>query len=116
MKYLYQLLLILSFTLLGETMAWLVPLPVPAAVWGLALLFLALLTKLVKVEWVRACGESLVGIMGILFVAPTVNLITYWDQIYPLLLPITVIVVGSTVVVFAVSGLTAKALNKEEQK
>ena len=35
MKYLYQLLLILSFTLLGETMAWLVPLPIPAAVWGL---------------------------------------------------------------------------------
>ena len=115
MKYLYQLLLILSFTLLGETMAWLVPLPIPAAVWGLVLLFLALVTRIVKVEWVRACGDSLIGNMGILFVATTVNLISYWDQIAPLLIPITVIVVGSTVVVFGVSGLVAKALNNKEE-
>ena len=115
MKYLYQLLLILSFTLLGETMAWLVPLPIPAAVWGLVLLFLALLTRIVKEEWVRACGESMVGIMGILFVAPTVNLISYWDQIVPILIPITVIAVSSTVVVFGVSGLVSKAVNNKEE-
>lgn len=116
MKYLYQFLIILTFTLLGECLATWVPLPIPAAVYGLVLLFLALLTGIVKVEWVRKCGESLVGIMGILFVAPTVNLIGYWSQLYPLLLPIVAIVVVSTVAVFGISGMLARALNNWEDR
>lgn len=114
MKYLYQFLIIMGFTFLGETLNRLIPLPIPAAVYGLVLLFLALQLKLVKLEQIQTCGNWLIGIMGILFVAPTVNLIGSWTQIAPKLIPITVIVVVSTVVVFGVSGLVTKLLRRKE--
>ena len=41
MKYLYQFLVITLITFLGETLNRLIPLPIPAAVYGLVLLFLA---------------------------------------------------------------------------
>ena len=43
MKYVKQFCIILFFTLLGEILRAVIPLPVPAAVYGLILLFLALL-------------------------------------------------------------------------
>jgi len=116
MKYLYQFLIILSFTFLGETLNRLISLPIPAAVYGLVLLSLALQLKLIKLEQVQACGNWLISIMGILFVAPTVNLISSWEQIVPHLIPITIIVVSSTVVVFGVSGTVTQLLSKKEGK
>lgn len=115
MKYLYQFLIITVFTFLGETLNRIIPLPIPAAVYGLALLFLALQLRLIKLDHVQTCGNWLIGIMGILFVAPTVNLIGSWDQIAPYLLPITVIVVGSTVAVFGIAGLVTQLLTRKEE-
>lgn len=114
MKYLYQFLIILSITFAGETLNRLIPLPIPAAVYGLVLLFLLLQLKLLKLEHIKTAGDWLIGIMGILFVAPTVNIISSWDQIAPYLLPITVITVVSTVVVFGVSGLVTQLLTRKE--
>ena len=117
MKYLYQFLIIICFTFLGEALNLLIPLPIPAAVYGLVLLFLALQLRIVKLDQVQTCGNWLIGIMGILFVAPVVNLIGCWDLIAPYLIPISVIVVVSTVVVFAVSGkLTELFIKKTEEQ
>ena len=117
MQYLYQFLWILSFTFLGETLSTLIPLPIPASIYGLLLLFLALQLKIVKLEQVKTAGDWLIGIMGILFVAPVVNLLGCWDLIAPYLIPITVIVVVSTVVVFAVSGkLTEWCMRKKKEE
>lgn len=116
MKYLYQFAAILAFTFLGETLNRLIPLPIPAAVYGLVLLFLALQLRIVKLEHIKTAGDWLVGIMGILFVAPTVNLLGCWDAIAPHILPVTVIVLTSTVVVFAAAGLVTKLLTRKEEK
>ena len=56
MKYLYQAGIILLFTFLGEALAALIPFPVPAAIWGLLLLFAALELKIVRTEQIRDCG------------------------------------------------------------
>ena len=48
MKYIYQATIIFGFTFLGELLHILLPLPVPAAIYGLVLLFLALQTGIVK--------------------------------------------------------------------
>lgn len=116
MKYLYQFLIILSVTFLAETLARLIPLPIPAAVYGLVLVFLALQLRIVKLEQIKTAGDWLVGIMGILFVAPTVNILGCWDAIAPYLLPITVITVVSTVAVFAVSGIVTGLLTRKEDE
>lgn len=110
MKYIKQLLIILLFTLLGELLAYLLPLPIPAAIYGLVLLFLALCTGLLKPKHIEETARFLTQIMSVLFVAPTVGILSHWGIIAPHLVPIAVIVVVSTVLVFAVSGLVTKAL------
>ena len=114
MKYLYQFAIIMAFTFLGETLNRVIPLPIPAAVYGLLLLFLALQLRIVKLERIKTAGDWMIGIMGILFVAPTVNIMGCWDTIAPFLLPVAVIVVASTVVVFAVAGLVTRLFTRKE--
>lgn len=116
MKYLYQFLIVIGFSFLGELLNRWIPLPIPAAVYGLVLLFLALQLKLVKLPQVQTCGNWLISIMGILFVAPTVNLLSSWEQIAPYLLPIAATTVISTVLVFGVSGLVTRLFTKKEDE
>lgn len=104
MGYLMQFAIILAVSLAGELFHLLIPLPIPAAVYGLLLLLAALLTGLVKPRHIKEASGWLIAIMPILFVAPAVNLTSYWDLIAPNLLPIVAIVVASTVLTFAVSG------------
>ena len=59
MKYLSQFLIILGFTLAGEALQRIIPLPIPASVWGIALLFTALCLKLIKVEQVKETAAFL---------------------------------------------------------
>ena len=113
MEYLLQLLIILGFSFAGEALNRLIPLPVPAAVYGLVLLFLALRTGLVKVEKISPVGNWLIGIMGIFFVAPVVNLLDSWISVREALLPVLVTVVLSTVAVFAVAGRVTQWLRRK---
>ena len=113
MKYIKQLLIILLFTLLGELLAYVLPLPIPAAIYGLILLFIALCAGLVKPENISETAHFLIRCMSILFISPTVSILSYWGVIAPDLIPILVIVITSAVLVFAVSGLITKALLKK---
>ena len=113
MKYLSQFCILLGFALLGEALQKLIPLPIPASVYGLVLLFLALCTGLLKPEHIEETASFLVGIMGIMYVAPAVNILAYYDVIAPQLVPVCVIVLTSTVVVFAVAGLVTQWLRRK---
>ena len=115
MQYLKQLLLIGTFSMVGELLAAVFPLPVPAAIYGLVLLFAALLTGLVKLNQVSRAAHWLISVMPLFFVAPTVKLLGYWDVIAPALVPICVVLITSTVVVFAVSGTVTQWLCKKEE-
>ena len=77
MKYIHQICWIFIFTFLGETLARFLPFPVPAAVWGLVLLFLALCTGLITEVQIKETAHWLVAILPVLFVAPTVNLMEH---------------------------------------
>ena len=88
MKYLSQFLIILGFTLAGEALQRIVPLPIPASVYGIVLLFSALCLGLVKVEQVKEAGGFLTSILPILFVAPAVGILENWALIKGALLPI----------------------------
>ena len=104
MKYLSQFLIILGFTCLGEALQRLVPVPIPASVWGLALLFLALCLKLVTVEQIKDVGAFLISLLPMLFVAPTVGIVEHWALIKPQLLAIVLLLVASTALTFGISG------------
>ena len=114
MKYIRQFSIILLFSLAGDLCHAVLPLPIPASIYGMVLLLLALMLKVVRVEAVAETGEFLVSMLPVLFVAPTVKLLDYWQLIAPSLWQIAAIVVISTVVVFAVSGWVTQALQKKE--
>lgn len=114
MKFLTQFLIIMGFTLAGEALQRLIPLPIPASVYGLALLFLALCLKIVKVEQVKQTGGFLTSILPILFVSPAVGIVEDWALIRNDLLPILLLLVGSTVATFGVSGRIAQAVLKKD--
>ena len=113
MKYLTQFLIIMGFTLAGEALQRLIPLPNPASVNGLALLFLALCLKLVKVEQVKETGGFLTSILPILFVSPAVGIVEDWALIRDDLLPILLLLVASTIAAFGISGRIAQAVLKK---
>ena len=107
MKYLSQFLIILGFTFLGEALQRLIPAPIPASVYGLALLFGALCLGLVKPEQVKEVGGFLTSILPILFVAPAVGIVEHWSLIRDQFLPIALLIIGSTVLTFGIAGRVA---------
>lgn len=113
--YLKQSAWIFGFTLLGEALHRLLPLPIPAAVYGLVLLFAALCLKIVKVEQINKVSDFLLTILPILFVSPAVNLLESWGIVAPHVIPIALLVVSSTVLVFAVAGLIAQLFCGKEK-
>ncbi len=104
MKYLSQILIILGFTFAGEALQRLIPMGIPASVWGLALLFLALCLKIVKIEQVKDVGGFLTSLLPVLFVGPTVGIVDHWELIKPQLLAIALLLLGSTMLTFGISG------------
>lgn len=110
MRYLRQFLWIIGFTLAGEALhAW-VPLPVPAAVWGLVLLFVALESGKLRLDSVQQCGQFMLGLMPLLFIAPAVGLIDSWPMLARVWPAVLAIILASTLVVFGVSGWVTQRL------
>ena len=115
MQYLKQVALILVFSFLGEVCRALIPLPIPASIYGMVLLFAALSLKIVKSAQVKDAGGFLTSVLPVLFVAPAVNLIDCWDQMRKAIVPLAVIVLVSTVLTFGVSGVVTKWFMKGEK-
>ena len=113
MKYLRQFAVIMIFSLAGELLHLLLPIPIPASIYGMILLFIALACKLVKVEAVKETGSFLVSMLPLLFVVVTVGLMGCWSLIRDKLPQLAILVVVTTVVTFGVSGILTKLLRKE---
>jgi len=115
MKFIKQVLIILGFTALGEALAYLIPLPIPAAIYGLVLLLIVLGTGLLKTKQVKDASDFLISIMPILYVPICVRILEYWGVISQNAAAILTITVISTFLVFAVSGLVTQWLMKRKE-
>ena len=104
MKIFRQFLLILLFSCLGELLHYWIPWPVPASIYGMVLLFSALALKIVRAEDMELTGSFLVSMLPLLFIPALVNLLESWEAVRNAVIPILIIIVTSTVFVFAVSG------------
>ena len=119
MQFLRQLGVILFFSFLGELLHTLIPLPVPASVYGLLLLLLALCAGIVKLEHVKETAGFLIEIMPVMFIPAAVGLLDAWPSLRPVWAPVMFITAISTVLVMAATGLTAQRLlrgGKSENK
>lgn len=116
MKYVKQFFLILLISFLGEVLKEMIPLPIPASIYGMALLLLGLLSGIIKLEHVRETGKFLIEIMPVMFIPAGVGLMDSWGVLKPLLVPVLAITVVSLISVMAVSGRAAQAVIRRGQK
>ena len=98
----FAILFVIS--LIGEILHAYIPLPVPASVYGVLLLFLLLVGKVIPLEWVESGADLLIFIMPLLFVPSVVKLVTLKSLIIENLIPLLVIIVISSIVVMVVTG------------
>lgn len=103
------------FTLIGELLQKLLPIPIPASVYGLLLLFLALCTKVVKISDIEKVGDFMIAIMPMMFIAPAVKIMDIWGDIAEDLIPIIVVMVLSTIIVFAVAGWVTQWMERRRK-
>ena len=95
MKYLRQFLLILFISFLGELLKYFLPLPIPASIYGMVILFIGLLSGIIKLDAVKDVGKFLIEIMPVMFIPAGVGLMASWGTLKPVLVPVSVIrVVG----------------------
>ena len=116
MKYVKEIMWIIAFTFLGEFLSAVLPLPVPAGVYGLILLFLALLFGLVKLPDVEGAGNFLLDTMTMMFLPAAVGIMTVIQTLIPVLVPYVVIILVSTVLVMSVTGIVAELILKLSKK
>ncbi|MCR4717171.1 MAG: CidA/LrgA family protein [Lachnospiraceae bacterium] len=104
MKYLMQFMIILLISFVGEMLYYLIPLPIPASIYGIVILFLLLEFKIIKLDQVKETAAFLIEIMPIMFVPAAVGLMDSWGVLSKNLLGYIIVIVASTILVMAVSG------------
>ena len=109
-NYLFQFSRILAFCFLGEICHAVLPLPLPASIYGLLLLLAALRFGIVKLEQVKEVGLFLTGIFPLLFVPAAAGVMELWAEMGEMLLPIVIAIIPVTVLVLVSAGRTTQAL------
>lgn len=116
MKYVKQLMIILIFSFMGDILNYIIPLPIPASIYGMVLLFIALSTKIIKLDQVETAAEFLLSIMLIFFVPASVGIMDTFFAYKSSMLPIIIIVIFSTIIVMITTGLVTQFMIKLRNK
>jgi holin-like protein len=104
MKYIEQFGIIIAFTLLGELIKIIVPLSIPAGVYGMVLLLLALITGIIKLSCVKETGHFLIEIMPIMFIPAAVGIMTSVSALREIMLAVLLASILVTIIIMVVTG------------
>lgn len=116
MKYVKQFGIILLISFAGELLNYLLPLPVPASIYGLVLMFLCLELRLFPIAAVHETAHFLIEIMPLMFIPAATGLMASWDVIRANLVVYLAIAVITTVLVMAVSGRVTQLFLRRTRK
>lgn len=116
MKYLRQFMMILLVSFLGELLKYAIPLPVPASIYGLVILFILLETGVLKLDAVKDTAIFLIEIMPLMFIPAGVGLMESWGDLNSMLVEVIVITIVSTVLVMGVSGKVTELVLKRSAR
>lgn len=116
MKYVFQLMIILGVSFLGEILRMILPLPIPASVYGLLILLLLLMTKIVKLSQVEDTATYMISIMPLFFIEPSVEIMTSFGVVKGHILPLCIASFISFAAVIGVTGATSQAVIRFKKK
>lgn len=115
MKYIRQFTIILFISLAGEIIHLLVPLPVPASIYGLLIMLIGLRKKWIPLEAVEDVSIFLIDIMPLMFIPAAVGLLDSWGVLRPILVPFLVITLLSTIIVMVITGKVTQLFIKNNR-
>lgn len=116
MKYLVQIGIIGAICTVAELLYVLLPFPIPASVYGLVLLFLLLMTGIVKLQQIEETADFLLLIMPVLFLEPSVKLMTALPILKGQAVRLFLLCIVSTCVTIMVTGVSAQALIRRKRR
>lgn len=110
MKYIKQFLIILGISFLGELLKYILPLPIPASIYGMVILFICLMTGIIKLESVKETGSFLIEIMPVMFIPAGVGLMESWSAFSSILIPVAFITVITIITVMVATGWVSQLI------
>lgn len=110
MNFVKQFLIILIVSFAGEVLNKFIPLPIPASIYGLILMFICLQFKIIKLNQVDKAGRFMIEIMPVMFVPTSVGLMASWGILKPVFVPFMAITIISSIAIFAISGRVTQAI------
>ena len=108
MKLLKQFLIILAISFVGEILKYLLPLPVPASIYGM--------TGLIPLNSVRSAGKFMIEIMPVMFIPAGVGLMSSWGNLKPVLVPVLVITVVALLTVMIATGYVSQLVIRMQKR
>jgi holin-like protein len=106
-----QVCFLYIFFFLGTALKQMIPLPIPASMFGLFLLFLALCCKVIKLEWVEQGAKWLLAELLLFFVPSAVGIVNYQQIISFQGVEIVLLISFSTMIVMGMTALTAEKIS-----
>lgn len=115
MKYIRQLSYIMAISFLGEILSNIIPLPIPASIYGIIILFLLLLFQIIKIDKVEDTARFLMEVMPIMFIPAAVGLLESWNVIKGSIMQYMILIIITTVLVMIITGKIAQLfMGKDE--
>lgn len=99
------------FLFLGMALKQIIPLPIPASMFGLFLLFLALYCKVIKLKWVEQGAKWLMAELLLFFIPSAVGIVNFQQIISIQGVEIVLLIAISTMIVMGMTALTAEKIS-----
>ncbi len=116
MKLLKQFAIIMGISFSAEIIRGIIPIPIPAGIYGMMILFILLQIKILRLEQVSDVGNFLIAIMGVMFVPAGVGIMKDYELLITMLPAIVVAVTVITIIVMGTSGSVTQFLLKKDKK
>ncbi|MBT2574148.1 antiholin-like murein hydrolase modulator LrgA [Bacillus sp. ISL-51] len=117
--FLTQAFIFAVIMLISNGIAAIVPIPIPASVVGLVLLFVLLCLKVIKLEQVETLGTSLTSLIGFLFVPSGISVMNSLGVMQQYGVQIALVILLATIILLGVTGLFSQfilSVSKKRQK
>lgn len=110
LKIIFQIILIMGITYLGNTLQHLLQIPLAGSIVGLGLFFLLLQFKIIPVKWVEAGSNFLLTTMVFFFIPSVVGVMDIIGDIHLNFIVFFGVIILGTIAVAYVSGLIAEKM------
>ncbi|WP_203333950.1 CidA/LrgA family protein [Planococcus beigongshangi] len=112
---LLQIGFLYGFFILGQLLRELFSIPLPGSILGLILMFTALSLKLFPLRWVDSGATLLLAFLPLFFIPATVGIVDYFDVFTGKGVLLIVVLILSTILTMAGSGLTSQYLSRRSE-